>query len=83
MMNVALNYAPKKLQGWNFYAKMLDVIGTNQSGGFTGATENNMDVFRRDWVYDYEGQIMEIGASFTFNQRNEKTKQQLIGNEYF
>jgi outer membrane receptor for ferrienterochelin and colicin len=83
MMNVALNFSPGKLQGWSFYAKMLDVIGTNQSGGFTGATEGNRNVFRRDWVYDYEGQILEIGASYTFNPRKEKAKQQLIGNEYF
>ncbi len=83
MMNFALNYTPAKLQGWNFYAKMLDVLGSNQAGGFTGATANGMDVFKRDWVYDYEGQIVEIGVSFTFNQSKEKVKQQLIGDEYF
>ncbi len=83
MMNVALNYTPEKLQGWNFFAKILDVFGTNQSGGFTGASANNMNIFRRDWADDYEGQILEIGASFTFNQRKEKRKQQLIGDEYF
>ena len=83
MMNVALNYTPEKLQGWSFYAKMLDVMQTNQSGGFTGATANGMNVFQRDWIYDYEGQIIEIGASFTFNQSKEKAKQRLIGNEYF
>ena len=83
MMNAALNFTPEKLQGWNFYAKMLDVIGTNQAGGYTGATANGMAVFQRDWVYDYEGQIVEIGASFTFNQRKEQTKQRLIGDKYF
>jgi len=83
MMNAALNYTPEKLQGWSFYAKMLDVMGTNQSGGFTGATANGMAVFQRDWVYDYEGRIVEIGASFTFNQSKETAKQRLIGNEYF
>ncbi|SHF02127.1 Outer membrane receptor proteins, mostly Fe transport [Mariniphaga anaerophila] len=83
MMNAALNFTPKQLQGWNFYAKMLDIIGTNQAGGYTGATANGMDVFQRDWVYDYEGQIVEIGASFTFNQRKEQTKQRLIGDKYF
>jgi iron complex outermembrane recepter protein len=83
MMNAALNFTPKKLQNWNFYAKMLDITGTNQAGGYTGATANGMAVFQRDWVYDYEGQIVEIGAAFTFNQRKEKTKQQLIGDKYF
>jgi hypothetical protein len=83
MMNAALNYTPEKWQGWSFYAKMLDVMQTNQSGGFTGATDNGMKVFQRDWVYDYEGQIIEIGASFTFNQSKETVKQRLIGDEYF
>jgi len=83
MMNAALNYTPKQLLGWNFYAKMLNIIGTNQAGGYTGATANGMDVFQREWVYDYEGQIVEIGASFTFNQRKEQTKQRLIGDKYF
>ncbi|MFA5533396.1 MAG: outer membrane beta-barrel protein [Mariniphaga sp.] len=82
-MNAVLNYTPEKLQGWNFYVKMLDVLQTNQAGGFTGATSNGTNVFLRDWVYDYEGQIIEVGVSFTFNQRNEKVKQRLIGNEYF
>ena len=83
MMNAVLNFNPKKLKGWNFYAKMLDIMGTNQSGGYTGATANGMAVFQRDWVYDYEGQIVEIGASFTINQRNGKIKQELIGDKYF
>jgi hypothetical protein len=83
MLNIALTYTPEKLEGWSIFAKMLDVAGTNQSGGYTAATEGSTDVFRRDWVYDYEGQIIEIGASFTFNQRKEKEKQKLIGDEYF
>lgn len=83
MMNIALNFTPEKLQNWSFYAKMMDILQTNQSGGFTGATANEMNVFQRDWVYDYEGQIVEIGASFTFNQSKEKVKQRLIGDEYF
>jgi outer membrane receptor protein involved in Fe transport len=83
MMNIALNFSPKKIKGWSFYTKMLDVIGTNQSGGYTGATAGQTDLFRRYWIYDYEGQIVEVGATFTFNQRREKEKQKIIGNEYF
>lgn len=83
MMNIALNFSPKKIQGWSFYAKMLDVMETNQSGGYTGATAGQTNVFRRDWIYDYEGQIIEVGASYTFNQRKEKKKQKIIGDEYF
>lgn len=83
VMNLILSFTPEKIQGWNFYAKMLDVLGTNQSGGYTGATASGIDVFQRDWVYDYEGQIVEIGASFTFNPSRAKDKKIIIGNEYF
>lgn len=83
MMNIALNFTPKKLQGWNFYGKMLDIMGTNQSGGYTGATEGLTNLFKRDWVYDYEGQIFEFGATYTFNYRNQQKQLKTIGNEYF
>ena len=83
MLNVALNYSPERLEKWNFYAKLLDVAGTNQAGGYTAATEGTVDVFRRDWVYDYEGQILEIGASWTFNEQKSKEQHQIIGNKYF
>ena len=83
MVNIALNFTPEKLQGWSFYAKMLDIMGTNQSGGYTGATEGVTNLFRRDWVYDYEGQIVEVGASFTFNRRPQQQQLKMIGNDYF
>jgi iron complex outermembrane recepter protein len=62
---------------------MLDIMGTNQSGGYTGATEESTNLFRRDWVYDYEGQIVEVGAAFTFNRRQQQQQLKMIGNEYF
>lgn len=83
VMNLIVSYTPAKIEGWNFYAKLLDVMGTNQSGGYTGATENGINVFQRDWVYDYEGQIVEVGASFTFNQRRQKQEKIIIGNDYY
>lgn len=83
MMNIALNFSPEKLQGWSFFGKMLDVMGSNQSGGYTGATDGQTNVFRRDWIYDYEGQIVEVGATFTFNQRKDREKQKIIGTDYF
>lgn len=83
VMNVILLFSPGRIPGWKFYAKMLDVIGTNQSGGYTGATEGATLVFRRDWVYDYEGQIIEVGATYTFNQQRKQEKLKMIGTEYF
>jgi iron complex outermembrane recepter protein len=83
MVNIAVNFTPDRLQGWSFYAKMLDIMGTNQAGGYTGATEGSTNLFRRDWVYDYEGQIVEVGASFTFNSRQQQKQLKMIGDEYF
>jgi hypothetical protein len=83
MMNAALSYSPDQWKGWNLYAKMLDLLQTNQSGGYTGATNQGMAVFQRDWMYDYEGRIIEVGISYTFNQSKEEIKQRIIGNDYF
>jgi hypothetical protein len=62
---------------------MLDIMGTNQSGGYTGATSGTTDLFRRYWVYDYEGQIVEIGATFTFNRLTQRQQLEMIGDDYF
>ena len=84
MLNVSLNYSPKKLSGWNFSAKMLDIMGTNQAGGYTNAYNGNLEIFNRDYVYDYEGQIVEISATYTINMKGKKAKSKdIIGNDYF
>ncbi len=84
MMNIALNFRPNRLNGWNFYAKMLDVVGTNQSGGHIKATEGLTSVLRRGYVYDYEGRVVEFGATYTFNYRDQQRQQRrIIGTEYF
>ncbi len=82
-LNAALNFAPKKWQGWIFSAKMLDLLGTNQTGGYTAAYEGNQILLRRDYVYDYEGQIIEIGAKYTFNSKKIKANRALLGDDYF
>lgn len=82
-LNAAFNYKPKKLENWAFSVKMLDILGTNQAGGYTAAYEGTQVLLRRDYVYDYEGQIVEIGATYTFNNKKHKTNKTLIGDEYF
>lgn len=82
-LNAALNYSPKKLENWTFSAKMLDILGTNQAGGYTAAYDGDQILLRRDYVYDYEGQIVEIGATYTFNNKKHKANKKLIGDEYF
>lgn len=82
-LNAAINYKPTKLISWAFSAKMLDILGTNQAGGYTAAFENGQELLRRDYVYDYEGQIIELTASYTFNNKKHKKAKDLIGDEYF
>ncbi len=84
LLNIALNFRPKNFNGWNFHAKMLDIVGTNQAGGYINATEGPTSLLRRGYVYDYEGRIVEIGATYTFNYRDkEKQPKRIIGTEYF
>lgn len=81
-LNAVLNYSPDKLKGWSFSAKMLDILGTNQAGGYTAAYKGNQILLRRDYVYDYEGQIIEFAVSYSFNHKKQKAKT-LIGEDYF
>ena len=83
VLNAALNYQPEKLAGWTFSAKMLDILGTNQTGGYTAAYEGDQILLRRDYVYDYEGQIVELGISYAFNSKQQKAQKKLIGDDYF
>lgn len=81
-LNAIINYSPSALKGWSFSAKMLDILGTNQAGGYTAAYDGDQILLRRDYVYDYEGQIIEFSASYSFNYKKQKTKG-LIGDDYF
>jgi len=82
-LNAALNFRPPKWQGWSFSAKILDLLNSNQAGGYTAAYEGDQILLRRDYIYDYEGQIIELGARYTFNSKSIKTPQKLIGLDYF
>lgn len=82
-LNAALNYSPEKFKNWTFSAKMLDILETNQSGGYTAAYDDNQILLHRDYVYNYEGQIIEIGATYTFNNKKQKANKKLIGDDYF
>ncbi|TRX70586.1 outer membrane beta-barrel family protein [Carboxylicivirga sp. M1479] len=82
-LNAAINYKPQRLSGWTFSAKVLDILGTNQAGGYTAAYEGDQVLLRRDYVYDYEGQIVEIGISYSFNSKKQKAQKKHIGDDYF
>ena len=84
MLNIALNYSPNRFNGWRFHAKVLDIIGTNQTGGYIKATEGLTSLLRRGYVYDYEGRIVEFGVTYTFNYRDQKKQpRRIIGTEFF
>lgn len=82
-LNAAITFTPEKWQGWTFTAKMLDVLGTNQAGGYLAAYDRQQILLYRGYVYDYEGQILELGVSYSFNNKKLKTQRKLIGDEYF
>ncbi len=82
-LNAALNYKPEKLKGWGFSAKVLDVLGTNQAGGYTAAYEGEQILLRRGYVYDYEGQIVEVGVSYSFNNKKQKAQRKHLGDDFF
>ncbi|MBR8537823.1 TonB-dependent receptor [Carboxylicivirga sediminis] len=82
-LNAAINYTPEKLRGWTFSARMLDVLGTNQAGGYTAAYEGEQILLRRGYVYDYEGQIVEFGISYSFNNKKQKSQRKHISDDYF
>lgn len=82
-LNAALTFKPEKWQGWTFSAKMLDILGTNQSGGYTAAYDADQILLYRGYVYDYEGQIIELGVSYSFNNNKEKKQRKHIGDDYF
>ncbi|MCG8580873.1 MAG: TonB-dependent receptor, partial [Bacteroidales bacterium] len=46
-LNAAFNYKPEKLKGWTFSARMLDILGTNQAGGYTAAYEGEQILLHR------------------------------------
>ncbi len=82
-LNAALTFTPQKWQGWTFSAKMLDILGTNQSGGYLAAYDGEQILVYRGYVYDYEGQIVELGLSYSFNNNKEKKQRKHIGDDYF
>ena len=82
-LNAALTYKPEKLQNWTFSAKVLDILGSNQAGGYTAAYDGGQILLYRGYVYDYEGQIVELGVSYSFNNNKEKKQRKHIGDDFF
>lgn len=84
MANLAVTYLPARWPNWNFSGRLLDLLGTNQTGGYTNAYYAGIRMFNRDWIYDYEGRIFELSAVYTLNMKGKKSAEKdPIGRAYF
>lgn len=86
MANASFNYTPKKLTGWEFTLKALDVLKSNIRTVSTRAFNNNGDkLFLQKSVYDLNGPIIELNVSYAFNMQGKSSKQveSTFGKEQF
>ena len=86
MSNMALNYTPKKLTGWDFSLKVLDWLGSNQTGLNTRAyNADGQQIFYQEVEYDRYGPIVELGVTYSLNLngKSKKKADSLFGKEQF
>jgi outer membrane receptor protein involved in Fe transport len=86
MTNIALNYTPKWLKGWDFTIKGLDILRSNITGLNTHAfDENGTQIFYQEIEYDRFGPIVELSLSYSFNMKGKSTKktESSFGKEQF
>jgi len=86
LSNVALNYSPEKLKGWDFTAKVLDVFSSNIEALYTRAYDSSeAQIFYQDVEYDRFGPIAELSATYSFNMNGKSRKKadSTFGKEQF
>lgn len=86
LTNAALNYTPKKLKGWDFSLRVLDLLGSNVEGLDTRAFNAAGDeIFYQVTDYFRKGGIVEIGVSYAFNNKGKSAKKadSTFGKEQF
>lgn len=84
--NVALNYIPKKLKGWDFSAKVLNLFNTNQDALNTRAFDTSgTQIFYQEVEYDRFGPIVEFSVSYSLNMNGKSGKKvdSTFGKEQF
>ena len=73
MANIALNYTPKKSNNLTFNLKVLDVLGSNNSGLDTQAfNSDSQEIFYQETQYLRVGPIVEFGFSYALNKKKKK-----------
>ena len=81
MANAALNYSPKKLKGWDFSLRTLDILGSNNTGLNTHAyNSNGVQIFYQEVEYLRTGPIAELSISYALNMAGKSIKK---GNSAF
>ena len=86
MANASLNYTPKKLTGWEFTLKALDILKSNITTVTTRAFNSDGEkLFLQESVYDLNGPILELNVSYAFNMQGKSSKKvdSTIGKEQF
>ena len=75
MANAALNYAPKKLKGWDFSLRVLDLLASNDKGLSTRAyNAESVEIFYQATEYQRQGPIVELGINYSLNLNGKKKK---------
>jgi len=86
MANASLNYTPKKLTGWEFTLKALDILKSNIRTVSTRAFNNNDEkLFLQESEYNLNGPILELNVSYAFNMQGKSSKkvESTFGKEQF
>jgi iron complex outermembrane receptor protein len=84
MANIAFNYAPTKLEGWDFSLRGLDLLSTNLQGLDTNAfNQQNQQIFYQETEYHRNGPIVELGVTYTFNKIKSKKAKKASAEDHF
>jgi outer membrane receptor protein involved in Fe transport len=85
-VNTALSCSPKKMKGWGFSVKALDIFSSNITGLNTRAYNTSGDqIFYQETEYTRYGPIVEVSASYSlnWNGKSKKESKNTFGNEQF
>lgn len=83
--NLAFNYKPKNMEGWDFSLRGLDIFSSNLEGLDTNAFNGSEEqIFYQETEYTRNGPIVELGVSYTMNMKGKKKKEkEFEGNKHF
>lgn len=86
LANTSLNYTLKRLKGWDFSLKGLDILRSNLTGLNTRAyNAGGTQIFYQEIEYDRYGPIVELNVSYAFNMKGKSGKkiESSFGKEQF